>query len=177
MALVSFYNTWKYHLWFSDIFRGYRKRPAPWNGPLSDNHIISTTLLSPFTLASWQQKNRSSCLQMFFKIGVLKNFVIFKRKHLRRSLFLIKLQAIRLQKRLEHMYFPVNIAKFLRTAFVIEHLWCLFLKRTPSLSYLFIISIIDKLLYSNSHLLVGKTYLNTEDEWFMIFQLIRWTCW
>ena len=86
-----------------------------------------------------------------------------------------KVAGIRLQKRLEHRCFPVNIAKFLRTAFVIEHLWCLLLKRTPSLSYLFIISIIDKLLYSDSHLLVGKTYLNAEDEWFMIFQLIRWT--
>ena len=175
MALVSFYKPWKYHLWCSDVFRGYRKRPAPWNGSISENHIISTILLSPFTLASWHQKNRSSRLQMFFKIGVLINFAIFTRKQLCWSLFLIKLQAIRLQKRLEHMYFPVNIAKFLRTAFVIEHLWCLFLKRTPSLSYLFIISIIDKLLYSNSHLLVGKTYLNAEDEWFMIFQLIRWT--
>ena len=28
-----------------------------------------------------------------------------------------------IQKRLQHSYFPVNIAKFLRTAFVIEHQW------------------------------------------------------
>ena len=33
--------------------------------------------------------NRSSRSQMFFKIGVLKNFAIFTGKHLRWSLFLI----------------------------------------------------------------------------------------
>ena len=38
---------------------------------------------------------RSSRSQMFFKIGVFKNFAIFKGKHLCRSLFLIKLQPWR----------------------------------------------------------------------------------
>ena len=36
---------------------------------------------------------RSSRLQMFFKIGVLKNFAIFMKKHLSWSLFLTTLQA------------------------------------------------------------------------------------
>ena len=65
---------------------------------------------------------RSSRSQMLFKIGVLKNFSIFTRKHLCWILFLIKLQAWRpsflLKKRLQHRFFPVNIAKFLRTAFL-----------------------------------------------------------
>ena len=42
--------------------------------------------------------------------------------------FLIKLQAppaTLLKKRLWHRCFPVNFAKVLRTAFSIEHLWCL----------------------------------------------------
>ena len=39
---------------------------------------------------------RSSRSQMFLKIGVLKNFVIFTGKHLCWILFLIKLQAFRL---------------------------------------------------------------------------------
>ena len=39
------------------------------------------------------RKHRSSHLQIFFKIGVLKNFAIFTGKGLCRSLFLIKLQA------------------------------------------------------------------------------------
>ena len=39
----------------------------------------------------------SSCSQMFFKRGVLKNFAIFTEKHLCWKLFLIKLQASGLQ--------------------------------------------------------------------------------
>ena len=66
---------------------------------------------------------RSCCLQVFFK-GVLKNFT---KKHQCRSLFLRKLQAYNFKKKqLLHRCFPVNIAKFLRTA-VIEHLWWLLL--------------------------------------------------
>ena len=36
----------------------------------------------------------SSCLQMFFKIGVLKNFANFTGKHQRWNLFLIKLKVL-----------------------------------------------------------------------------------
>ena len=56
---------------------------------------------------------RSSRLQMFSKIVVLKNFS---------SLFLIKLGpwrlAFLLKKRFQQTCLPVNIAKFLRTAFL-----------------------------------------------------------
>ena len=45
--------------------------------------------------------------------------------------FLIKLQGLKpatlLKKRLWHRCFPVNFAKFLRTPFLIEHLWWLLL--------------------------------------------------
>ena len=37
---------------------------------------------------------RSSCMQMFFKTGVIRNFSLFTGKHLCWSLFLIKLQAL-----------------------------------------------------------------------------------
>ena len=57
---------------------------------------------------------RSSRLQMFFKIGPVINFAIFKGNHMCWSLFLIKLQATLLKKRLQHRYVPGNIAKFLR---------------------------------------------------------------
>ena len=56
---------------------------------------------------------RSSRTQIFFKIGVLRNFTIFTGKHLCWSL--------------EQGSFPVNIAKLLRTVFFIEHLWWLLL--------------------------------------------------
>ena len=71
------------------------------------------------------KKFRSSRSQMFFKIGVLKSFTIFSGKHLFWSLFLIKLHAYIIKKRLQHMRFPMNIAKLLRTAFYIEQLWWL----------------------------------------------------
>ena len=58
---------------------------------------------------------------MFFEIDVLKNFAIFTGKHLRWSLLLIKLQACN---------FLVNIAKFLKSAFFIKHLWWLLLKNS-----------------------------------------------
>ena len=61
--------------------------------------------------------NDRSRLQMFFKIGVLKNLAIFIRKHLSWSLFFIKLQAF-IWKRLQHKCFHVKIAKFLWTAFL-----------------------------------------------------------
>ena len=51
---------------------------------------------------------------MFFKIGALKNFVIFTGKYLCWSLFLIKLTQ-KTPKRFQHRRFLMNIAKFLRT--------------------------------------------------------------
>ena len=63
---------------------------------------------------------RSSRSQMFFKIGVLKNFTNFTLKHLCWILFWIKLPAIRpatLLKRLQHRCFPVKFAKILRIPF------------------------------------------------------------
>ena len=59
--------------------------------------------------------------QMFFEIGVLKNFVILRGKHLYWSLFLLKLHACN---------FPVNIAKFLRTTSFIKQLQWLLLKNS-----------------------------------------------
>ena len=66
-------------------------------------------------------ESRSSYWQMFFKMDVLNNFAIFTGKLLCRSLFLIT--------RLQHRYFPVNILQFLRTAFFIERLWWLHLRK------------------------------------------------
>ena len=58
----------------------------------------------------------SSRLLMFFKIGVLKIFLIFTGKKACNSI----------KKRLQHGYFPVNMAKFLKTTSLIEHLrWLL----------------------------------------------------
>ena len=68
------------------------------------------------------QTLRSSRSQMFFKIDALKNLSMFEKKNLWSSLFLIKLgpwrPAFLFKKRFQRRCFPVNIAKFLRTAFL-----------------------------------------------------------
>ena len=52
-----------------------------------------------------------------FQMCVPKNFTIFTGKHLCWNLLLIKLQTNFIKNRLQHSYFPVNIAKYLRTGF------------------------------------------------------------
>ena len=68
--------------------------------------------------------------QVFWKKGFLRNFAKFKGKHLCQSLFFNKSAGMRtatlLKKSLWYRCFPVNIAKFPRTPFFIEHLrWLL----------------------------------------------------
>ena len=69
---------------------------------------------------------RSSRPEVFCKKGVLRNFTKFSGKHLCQNLFFNKVAGLRpatlLKKNLWHSCFPVNFAKFLRTAFLTEHL-------------------------------------------------------
>ena len=66
--------------------------------------VISTTSI----------KSRRS--QMFFKIGVLKNFAIFTGKDMCKSLFLIKLKACNfIKKRLQQVFCRTFLNLFLRT--------------------------------------------------------------
>ena len=57
---------------------------------------------------------------MIFKIGVLKDFIIFTQKPVLESLF-DNVTGLKvgnfIKKRLQYRCFPVNIAKLLRTAF------------------------------------------------------------
>ena len=77
-------------------------------------------------------KYRNSRSQMFFKIGFLKKFEIFKRKHLCWSLFFNKVAGLRpailLKRRLQLSCFLANIEEFLRTAFYVAQLRWLLLK-------------------------------------------------
>ena len=66
---------------------------------------------------------RSSHRRCSVRKGVLWNFPKFTGKHLCQSLSFNK-KAL-LKKRLWHRCFPVNFAIFLRTPFIIEHLWWL----------------------------------------------------
>ena len=82
-------------------------------------------------------KYRNSPSQMFFKIGVLKHFAIFKGKQMCWSLFFNKVAGLRpavlLKNRLQRRCFLANIDKFLRTGFYIEQLQWLLLKVGNSL--------------------------------------------
>ena len=53
---------------------------------------LDLTPLDPFK-SEPLNKLKSSRLQMFFKIGSVNNFAIFRGKHLRWGLFIIKLQV------------------------------------------------------------------------------------
>ena len=72
-------------------------------------------------------KRLNSRSQMFSKTGALKYFAIFTGKNLCWSLFLIKPQdwrpAFLFKKRLQRRHFSLNIAKFLRTAFLLKTCW------------------------------------------------------
>ena len=68
---------------------------------------------STFVISKLGYLFKSSRSQMFFKIDVLKNFATVTGKQLCWSP--------------RNRCFPVNIAKFLRTALFIEHLWWLLL--------------------------------------------------
>ena len=100
-------------------FQGFRKEKLTWNGS-----IIKTN--NECFLESY----RSSRSQMFFKIGIPKNFAIFTVKHLCRSPILIKV-CNDFKKRLQHKCFPVNIAKILRTSLFTEYIRWLLLNLHP----------------------------------------------
>ena len=71
------------------------------------------------------RKGRSIRSQIFFKIGVLKNFANFTRKRLCWSQKACNFVKNSLQRK----SFPVNFCRFLETPFFTEHLWWLLLKR------------------------------------------------
>ena len=88
--------------------------------------------------SSLETMYRSSRLQLFFKIRVLKNFAIFTVKHLRWSLFLIKQLAFRAVTLLKGDsitgLFLCMLQKLFRSAFYIKHLrWLLLNSRSVCL--------------------------------------------
>ena len=73
---------------------------------------------------------KSNCLQMFFKIGSIKNFTIFTAKHLSWGLFLIKLQVWRSANFLKTDYntgASCGYCKIFTNSSLIKHLWWLLL--------------------------------------------------
>ena len=82
--------------------------------------------------------HRTSHRKCSVKKGVIRNFTKFTGKYLCQRLFFNKIEGLRpatlFKKRLCHRCFPLNIVKFLRTPFCIEHFWWLLLIIVPWLS-------------------------------------------
>ena len=79
----------------------------------------------PYKTEGYKVQEPNSCSQMFFKIGVLKNFANFTGKNPYWNLLLIKLQALRpatLLKRDSNTCFPVKFAKVLRICFFLQNI-------------------------------------------------------
>ena len=80
--------------------------------------------IAKFLRTAFFKTSGGSCLQMFFKIGVLKSFSNFTGKHSCWSLFLKKLASSRpatlyyCKKRLQHRCFPMRFIKFLKISFL-----------------------------------------------------------
>ena len=113
---------------------------------------------------------------MFCKKGVLWSFTKFTGKHLCQSHFFNKVTGLRsttlLKKKLQHRYFPVIFAKFLRTPFFTEQLWWLLLN--------IYLKLIDCVISSNSRKgreLVSslKNSAKNELEMSVINYTIMWT--
>ena len=101
----------------------------------SKNHKSTTDLFltnRPLSFQKTRATGRSSRPDVFCKNGILRNFTKFTGKHLCQGLFFDKVAGLRpatlLKKRLWHRSFAVNFVKFLRTPFLIKHLWCLLLR-------------------------------------------------
>ena len=98
---------------------------------MTQEEVQSAAALSIFDKFLFS-RHKSNRLQMYFKLGALKNFAIFTGKHLCWSLFLLRIVFIIIifffikilffinfiKKRLQHHCFPVSIANFFRTAFL-----------------------------------------------------------
>ena len=100
--------------------------------------LLSTVFVKKFLNSSFLALLRRSRPEVLCKKGVLGNFAKFTGKHLCQSLFFNKVAGLRpatlLKKRLWHRCFPVNFAKFVRTPFIIEHLWWLLLNITRTIT-------------------------------------------
>ena len=112
---------------------------------------------------------RTICWQMFFQIGVLKNFTNFTKKHLRWNLILVKLETPTHVFSCERCY-----CKFSGTSFLIEHLqWSLL--NLSSRHMLCELNVYTMQRLRHRHFPVNfvkylKTFLTTSDDCFYLSQ-------
>ena len=115
----SFFHLAKFWMFFLFL------RKCPLQFPcFAFEKMFSLIPMLPVMLLAHVGKGSNSCSQVFSKTGALKNFAILTGKNLCWTIFLIKIQdwrpAFLFKKRLQRRCFSVNIAKFLRTAFLLK---------------------------------------------------------
>ena len=89
---------------------------------MKKENSTNTSSLDTFIRCQFKKPSlfRSSRPEVFCEKGVLRNIATFTGRHLCQSLLFDKKETL-------GQVFPVNFVKFLRTPFLIEHLWWLFL--------------------------------------------------
>ena len=107
-------------LWSSSILSSWERlflyySIVPYDSDKSGAHLlhnVSWISTEKFLMGNPVILFKSSHSEMFYKIGILKNFVKFTRRHLSRSLIFNKVTSLRnatlLKTRLQHRCFPVN---------------------------------------------------------------------
>ena len=102
------------YFWMNSLFS------FPWTGKCGKLYLQPDLILLPLRIdIGVRYRSQKESPEVFYKKTVLENFAIFTGKHLYWSLFLIKLQALRLgtllNRRHQHRCFPANIGKVFRT--------------------------------------------------------------
>ena len=89
---------------------------------MKKENSTNTSSLDTFIRCQFKKPSlfRSSRPEVLCEKGVLRNIAKFTGRHLCQSLLFDKKETL-------GQVFPVNFVKFLRTPFLIEHLWWLFL--------------------------------------------------
>ena len=107
---------------------------------------------------NFQHRSRRNHRRCSIKKSVLRNFAKFLGIHLCQSLFFIKVAGLKpanlFKKRLWHMCFTVNFAKFLRTAFyrtTSDDCFC-----RPS--YFLVLYSLDFIIFVSKHTVGSNTY-------------------
>ena len=118
MYYDRYLTTWANGIYFSWFLFEIKAWPVSF-------HVLSfwNKNLASFVSGAATQKfsSRNSCLEIFCKKGVLKNFEKLKAKYLCQSLLFNKAglrPAFLINRRLWYSCFPLNFAKLLRTLFL-----------------------------------------------------------
>ena len=119
-------------------------------------------------LTARSRNNRNSCSQIFIKISVLK-ILQYSQENCKSVL-----QPQSIKRRLQHRCFPVNIAKYLRTAFSIEQLLWLLLELRHFFSPATLVSIHMRFplnTFKGEGTSCGKLNVIGSLIWFLFFQI------